>query len=103
MKNARAKRAKTLFFIVKYANLWVFCCCRRGGFLSSLLSWNSLRKDDNEDFTNLHILIQFAKPRNSVRPSHVFFVLIHFFAVLCELTMLKCPIANLKSCEDVSI
>ena len=24
MKNARAKRAKILFFIVKYANLWVF-------------------------------------------------------------------------------
>ena len=26
MKNARAKRAKILFFSVKYANLWVFCC-----------------------------------------------------------------------------
>ena len=25
MKNARAKRAKILFFIVKYANLWGFC------------------------------------------------------------------------------
>ena len=29
MKNARAKRAKILSFIVKYANLWGFCCCRR--------------------------------------------------------------------------
>ena len=29
MKNARAKRAKILFFIVKYANLWGFCCRRR--------------------------------------------------------------------------
>ena len=29
MKNARAKRAKILFFIVKYANLWSFCCFRR--------------------------------------------------------------------------
>ena len=30
-KNARAKRAKILFFIVKYANLWGLCCpCRRG-------------------------------------------------------------------------
>ena len=28
MKNARAKRAKILFFIVKYANLWGFCCRR---------------------------------------------------------------------------
>ena len=37
MKNARAKRAKILFFIVKYANLWGFCCRRRRGFLSSLL------------------------------------------------------------------
>ena len=35
-KNARAKRAKILFFIVKYANLWRFCCCRRRGCLSSL-------------------------------------------------------------------
>ena len=37
MKNARAKRAKLMFFIVKYANLWGFCCrCRCGG-LSSLV------------------------------------------------------------------
>ena len=28
MKNARAKRAKIVFFIVKYANLWGFCCRR---------------------------------------------------------------------------
>ena len=37
MKNARAKPAKILFFIVKYAKLWGFCCRRRRGFLSSLL------------------------------------------------------------------
>ena len=37
MKNARAKRAKMLFFIVKYAILWGFCCRRRLGCLSSLL------------------------------------------------------------------
>ena len=29
MKNARAKRARILFFTVKYANLWGFCCRRR--------------------------------------------------------------------------
>ena len=33
MKNARAKRAKILFFIVKYANLWGFCCRRGRGCL----------------------------------------------------------------------
>ena len=38
MKNARAKRAKILFFIVKYANLWGFCCHRRRGCLSSLIT-----------------------------------------------------------------
>ena len=38
MKNARAKRAKILFFIVKYANLWGFCCRRRRVCLSSLLA-----------------------------------------------------------------
>ena len=37
MKNARAKRAKILFFIVKYANLWGFCCRLCRGCLSSLL------------------------------------------------------------------
>ena len=37
LKNARAKRAKLLFFIVKYANLSGFCCRRRRGCLSSLL------------------------------------------------------------------
>ena len=36
MKNARAKRAKILFFIVKYTNLWGFCCRRRRGCLGSL-------------------------------------------------------------------
>ena len=37
MKYARAKRAKILFSIVKYANLWGFCCRRRRGCLRSLL------------------------------------------------------------------
>ena len=37
MKNARAKHAKILFFIVKYANLRGFCCRRRRGCLSSLM------------------------------------------------------------------
>ena len=37
MKNARARRAKMLFFIVKYANLWRFFCRRRRGCLSSLI------------------------------------------------------------------
>ena len=42
MKYARAKRAKILFFIVKYANLWGFCCRRRRGCLSSRLQKQKL-------------------------------------------------------------
>ena len=38
MKYTRAKRAKILFFIVKHANLWGFCCRRRRGCLSSLMT-----------------------------------------------------------------
>ena len=38
MTNARARRAKILFFIVKYANLWRSRCCRSRGCVSSLLS-----------------------------------------------------------------
>ena len=37
IKYARAKRAKILLSIVKYANLWGFCCRRRRGCLSSRL------------------------------------------------------------------
>ena len=37
MKNARAKRAKILFIIVKYANLLGFCCRCRRGCLNSLI------------------------------------------------------------------
>ena len=44
MKNARAKRAKILFFIVNYANLWGFCCRRRRGCLSSLLNMKISRR-----------------------------------------------------------
>ena len=39
-KNARAKRAKILFFIVKYANLWGFCCrLRLSSLMSASLRW----------------------------------------------------------------
>ena len=38
MINVRAKRAKILSFIVKYANLWGFRCRRRRGCLSSLIN-----------------------------------------------------------------
>ena len=44
MKNALANRAKILFFIVKYANMWGFCCRRRRGCLSSLLCHSRRRK-----------------------------------------------------------
>ena len=57
MKNARAKRAKTRFFIVKYANLWGSGCCRRRGCLSSLIF-----KVVEKPFETLwHI---FSKPRD---------------------------------------
>ena len=49
MKNARAKRAKILFFIVKYANLWGFCCRRRRGCVSSLLTPYDLRERVHAD------------------------------------------------------
>ena len=40
MKNVRAKRAKIVFSIVKYANLWGFCCRRPRGCLSSLMLYD---------------------------------------------------------------
>ena len=53
MKNARAKRAKILFFIVKKANLSGFCCRRRRRCLSALV----LRKGRQTPFLLLHFLI----------------------------------------------
>ena len=47
MKYARAKRAKILFSIVKYANLWGFCCCRRRGCLSSRLQKREVTFSDD--------------------------------------------------------
>ena len=44
MKNARAKRAKILFSIVKYANLWDFCCRRGRSCLNSLLTLSVERR-----------------------------------------------------------
>ena len=44
MTNARAKRAKILFFFVKYANLWGLCCRRRLGCLSSLVTFIPLQR-----------------------------------------------------------
>ena len=58
MKYARAKRAKILFFIVKYANLWSFCCRPRRGCLSSLL------KIDCRN-TKLHFQMTFSLPSPS--------------------------------------
>ena len=45
MKNARGKPAKMLFFIVKYANLWGFCCRRRLGFKLPNNSIRTLKTD----------------------------------------------------------
>ena len=48
MKYARAKRAKILFSIVKYANLWGFCCRRRRRrCLSSRLQKREVTFSDN--------------------------------------------------------
>ena len=40
MTIAHAKRAKVLFFIIKYANVWLFWYSRRPACLSSLLFWS---------------------------------------------------------------
>ena len=53
IKNARAKRAKILFFIVKYANLWGFCCRRRRGCLSSLFNYFSSPSTSHPEATRV--------------------------------------------------
>ena len=65
MKYARAKRAKILFFLVKYANLWDFCCRRRCNCLKSLSPLFFSILDEKLS----HPWIQFKKKLNSSRPS----------------------------------
>ena len=65
MKNARAKRAKILFFIVNYANLWGFCCRRRRGCLSSLFLFPQLIHGEN----NANEIVNSASENGSVRIS----------------------------------
>ena len=57
MKNARAKRAKILFSIVKYANLWGFCCCRRRGCLSSGLQKREVTFSDDVRFRRRRVCL----------------------------------------------
>ena len=69
VKNARAKRAKILFFIVKYANLWGFFCRHRCGCLSN-------EDDGSNNVTNLHT----GKWKALVL--HAVFIFVHFADVL---------------------
>ena len=52
MKIARAKRAKVLFFIVKYANLSYFCRRRLRGCLTSLSSLSLGTTSKHEQVTS---------------------------------------------------
>ena len=56
MKNARAKRAKILFFIVKYANLWGLFSCRRR---SCLIKLPSLAP--REELINMETTVPFGR------------------------------------------
>ena len=73
MKNARAKRAKILFFIVNYANLCGFCCRRRRGCLSSLLSM-FVRPEMGYVRAKIGLTGQFdrSQPGNYLQPCTVF-------------------------------
>ena len=69
LKNARAKRAKILFFIVKYANLSGFCCRRRRGCLSSLIPFQTAQQAESPDLPHRNItLTQFWKARGHAVP-----------------------------------
>ena len=70
LKNARAKRAKILFFIVKYANLWGFCCRRRRGCLSSLFAARARSVRAASDTTRAQI-------NNIPEKSHVIIIIIN--------------------------
>ena len=68
MTYARAKRAKILFLIVKYANLWGFSCRRRRACLSSLFfHYTVVRCTDLSHKPSSLLSIAFSKKASSVR------------------------------------
>ena len=78
MKNARAKRAKILFFIVKYANLWGFSCRRRRGCLSSQLKQPRRRRPrERHKFAYLT-----TKNNSFARFARAFFIFLNFVDIL---------------------
>ena len=83
MKNARAKRAKLLFVIVNYANLWRSCCPRRRGWLSSLI----------QTAENIHFISETKKNTRTARAART---LEQFRAVPCQTTILTTTFVNCK-------
>ena len=80
--NARAKRAKLLFFIVKYANLWHSCRCSRRGLLKQFISRRG--NDEIVKYRNDSIyrppfdkrpLSNASPPLNARTPSNVFLLI----------------------------
>ena len=71
MKYARAKRAKILFSIFKYANLWGLCCRRRRGCLKLSIKTTQLGlvSDKSRNFSGLFRVSQF--PLYRVRNTEV--------------------------------
>jgi len=75
MKYARAKRAKILFFIVKYANLWRSCCRRCRGCVNSRIRKHvrSLMLKQNENCTckackkKMFLIVKYANLWRSCR------------------------------------
>ena len=67
IKYVRAKRAKILFFIVKYANMWGICCRRRRGCLSSLLG--TFRSDYDYEYEYEFCNVYPVRMPDCVRPS----------------------------------
>ena len=80
MKTARAKRAKLLFFVVKYANLWRSCFRCRRGCVNSLIG--SLRSTTRPYRRRHKICILNWQKQTFSRPSRAFFNSVHFFQVL---------------------
>jgi len=89
MKNARAKRARILFFIVKYANLWGFCFRRRRGCLSSLTE--SLRSTTRRQRQRHKFCIFNEANKEFARTSRAFFHFCTFLSRSRQICDVKWP------------
>ena len=100
MKIARARFAKILFFVVKYANLWRSCRRRRRGCLSSQMATPTTTRALQICIFNQKKTMISSRPAS---PAPAFFILTYLFDVSKETLTRNDQIWGRQACDAESL